>query len=144
MWADTLLVAERAHLLRLLAWAALSVLAGTALLAVVGARGTDRRLLRHFAIQMAAWGAVEGAIVALAWRGLALRDYVAAMRLDRALWLGVGLDAGYIGIGATLAIAGWTLARRAAPLGAGLGIVVQGCALLVLHLLLLSVTTRFA
>jgi hypothetical protein len=144
MWADTLLAAERAHHLRLLAWAALSVLVGTALLAVVGARGAERGLLRHFAIQSMAWGAVEGVIVALAWRGLGLRDYVGAMRLDRTLWLAVGLDAGYIGIGATLAIAGWTLARRAAALGAGAGIVVQGCALLALHLLLLSVTTRFA
>src|SRR5688500_16346383 len=130
MWADTLLAAERAHLLRLLAWAASSVLVGTALLAIVGARGGERGLLRHFAIQMAAWGAVEGAIVALAWRGLALRDYVGAVRLDRALWLCVGLDAGSIGIGATLAVAGWMLARRAAALGAGAGIVVQGSALL--------------
>jgi hypothetical protein len=144
MWADTLLAAERAHLLRLLAWAALSVLPGTGLLAVAGARGTDGGLLRHFALQTAAWGAVEGAIVALAWRGLALRDYVAAMRLDRMLWLDLGLDIGYIGIGATLAIAAWAMGRRAAPAGAGIGIALQGCALLVLHLLLLSVTTRFA
>jgi len=33
MWADTLQAAERAHLLRLLLWAAASILAGTALLA---------------------------------------------------------------------------------------------------------------
>ena len=79
-----------------------------------------------------------------AWRGLMLRDYAAATRLDRMLWLNLGLDAGYIGIGATLAIAGWTLGRRAAPVGAGIGILVQGCALLALDLLLLSVTTRFA
>jgi hypothetical protein len=144
MWADTLLAAERAHLLRLLAWAALSVLAGSALLAVAGARGGERALLRHFALQMAAWGSVEGVIVALAWRALALRDYVGATRLDRSLWLAVGLDAGYVGIGITLAVAGWTLSRRVAAVGAGTAIVVQGCALLVLHLLLLSVTTRFA
>jgi hypothetical protein len=144
MWADTLLAAERAHLLRLLAWAAMSVLAGSAVLAAVGARGGRQPMLRHFAIQMTAWGALEGAIAALGWRGLALRDYVGAMRLDRTLWLAVGLDAGYVGIGATLAIAAWTLGRRAAALGAGTGIVVQGSALLALHLLLLSVTTRFA
>ena len=143
MWADTLLAAERAHLLRVLAWAALSVLAGTALLAVAGVRG-PRTLLRHFAIQTAAWGLVEGAIVGVAWRGLALRDYAGAMRLDRILWLNVGLDAGYIGVGVTLAVAGWTLGRRLAPVGAGVGVVVQGCALLALDLLLLSVTTRFA
>lgn len=148
MWADALLAAERAHLLRLLAWAALSVLAGTALLALAGARAARREgasgLLRHFAIQTAAWGVVEGALAAFAWRGLALRDYAAASRLDRLLWLNLGLDAGYIGIGATLAVAGWTLGRRAAPVGAGIGILVQGCALLALDLLLLSVTTRFA
>ena len=148
MWADALLAAERAHLLRLLVWGALGVLAGTALLALVGARAPRRDggsgLLRHFAIQTAAWGVVEGVVAGLAWRGLALRDYAAATRLDRMLWLNVGLDAGYIGIGATLAIAAWTLGRRAAPVGAGIGIVVQGCALLALDLLLLSVTTRFA
>ncbi|HEX6059216.1 MAG TPA: hypothetical protein VFZ11_09400 [Gemmatimonadaceae bacterium] len=158
MWADTLLAAERAHLLRLLAWGALSVLAGTALLAVAGGRGARERtdasgasgadagtgLLRHFALQTVAWGIAEGAIAALSLRTLALRDYVAAMRLDRVLWLNVGLDSGYIGMGVTLAIAAWTLGRRAAPVGAGIGIVVQGCALLALHLLLLSVTSRFA
>ena len=144
MWADTLLAAERAHLLRLLAWAASSVLVGTALLAIAGTRAADRGLLRHFAVQMAAWGVVEGAIAATAWRSLALRDYIGAMRLDRTLWLAVGLDAGYISIGATLAVAGWTLARHAGAVGAGTAIVVQGCALLALHLLLLSVTMRFA
>jgi hypothetical protein len=155
MWADTLLSAERAHLLRLLAWGALSVLVGTALLALVGGRGAREGanagggdggtgLLRHFALQTVAWGVVEGAIAGLSLRAHVLRDYVAATRLDRVLWLNVGLDSGYIGMGVTLAIAAWTLGRRPAPLGAGIGIVVQGCALLALHLLLLSVTSRFA
>ena len=142
MWADTLLAAERAHLLRLLLWAALSVLAGTALLALVGIRAPRGALLRHFAIQTAAWGVVEAAIAGIAWRGLALRDFTGAMRLDRILWLNAGLDVGYLGVGATLAIAGWTLGRRQAPIGAGLGIAVQGLALLLLDLLLISVTSR--
>lgn len=36
MWADTLLAAEQAHLLRLLVWGATSVLLGSATLAMVG------------------------------------------------------------------------------------------------------------
>jgi hypothetical protein len=146
MWADTLLSAERAHLLRLLAWGASSVLAGTALLAWLRARGRPSAggLLQHFAIQTAAWGAVEIAFAAIGWRSLALRDLAAATRLDRLLWMNVGLDVGYILVGATLAIVGWRLgeARRLGVVGAGTGVVVQGAALLLLDLLLASQISR--
>ena len=142
MWADTLLAAERALLLRLLAWGALSVLAGTAMLAWLRLRGRSSALLEHFARQMAGWGGLELAFVALSWRSLAPRDLSAATRLDRLLWLNAGLDIGYVLVGVSLAITGWRLGRRLGMVGAGIGVVVQGTALLLLDLLLASQISR--
>jgi hypothetical protein len=142
MWADTLLAAERALLLRLLAWGAVSVLTGTALFAWLRTRRRSSKLLEHFAIQMAGWGAVEIAFVALSWRALALRDLSSATRLDRLLWLNAGLDVGYVLVGVSLVVTGWRLGRRLAVVGAGIGVVVQGAALLLLDLLLASQISR--
>lgn len=138
MFADTLLTLERGHLARLLVWALGSILSGTLLLALVAVRRAagPLPLLRHFAIQTAAWGVVNLAIVVWAQRGLKLRDYAGARSLDRILWLNLGLDAGYIGVGVTLAVAGWLLGRRLGAVGAGIGVVVQGAALFLLDLLL--------
>jgi hypothetical protein len=139
MWADTLLALERDHLLRLLVWGAASIALGTVvlgLLAVLARRGGTSALLRHFAIQQVGWGLV---VVTEAWRanrGLELRDSAGYVALDRSLWLNVGLDVGFMGIGATLALTGWLLARRQALVGAGTGVVVQGIALCALHLIL--------
>jgi hypothetical protein len=134
MWADTLLAAERAHLLRLLAWGAASVFVGTALLAWlrVGARRSS--LLEQFALQTAGWGAAEVALATLARTSLAVRDLAGATRLDRLLWLNLGLDAGYLMLGITLALVGWRLARHVGFVGAGIAIVVQGGALALLDL----------
>ncbi|MFL5605236.1 MAG: DUF6992 family protein [Gemmatimonadaceae bacterium] len=142
MWADTLLSAERALLLRLLAWGALSVLTGTATLAWLRLRGRSSALLEHFAIQMTAWGALELAFVALSWRALAPRDLSGATRLDRLLWLNAGLDVGYVLVGVALAVTGWRLERRLGVVGAGIGVVVQGAALLLLDLILASQISR--
>ncbi len=136
MFADTLLLLERAHLVRLLIWGGGSVLAGTLLLALQAlqrAAGSPA-LLRHFAVQTAAWGAIDLALALWARRGLALRDFTAARQLDRVLWLNLGLDAGYVGVGVTLVLCGWALGRRYAPIGAGLGVAVQGAALFLLDL----------
>ncbi|GJG86146.1 hypothetical protein tb265_13270 [Gemmatimonadetes bacterium T265] len=137
MFADTLLSLERSHLLRLLIWGAGSVVAGTLLLALQALQRTagSPSLLRHFAIQTVAWGAIDLALALWAQRGLALRDYAGARQLDRVLWLNLGLDAGYIGVGVTLALCGWLFGRRYAPVGAGLGVIVQGAALFLLDLL---------
>ena len=134
MFADTLLQLERSHLLRLLAWGAASVLLGTLLLAVL--LGTRRRspLLRHFGLQTAAWGAIDVALAAWFWRGLALRDLAGATRLDRLLWLNIGLDAGYIAVGLTLALVGWRLGRSLGLVGTGIAVMVQGLALALLDL----------
>ena len=134
MFADTLLQLERGHLVRLLVWGALSVLLGTALLGVLAATRRRSPLLHHFALQLAAWGAIDLALAAVAWRGLALRDLAGATHLDRLLWLNIGLDAGYVGVGVTLAVAGWALGRRLSLVGAGLGVIVQGLGLAVLDL----------
>lgn len=137
MFADTLLQLERAHLLRLLIWGAGSTLAGTLLLALQALQRTTGSplLLRHFAIQTAAWGAIDVALALWGQHGVAIRDYAAARQLDRVLWLNLGLDGGYVGVGITLALCGWLFGRRAAPVGAGVGVIVQGLALFLLDLL---------
>lgn len=134
MWADSLLAAERAHLARLALWAMTSLLAGTAVVAILRLRGLASPLLRHFALQMVAWGAVDLLLVWAARRGLELRDAGAARSLERFLWLNNGLDLGYVAVGVTLAVAGWTFGRRLGAVGAGTGIVIQGLALLILDL----------
>ncbi|MEO7964301.1 MAG: hypothetical protein ABIT38_10395 [Gemmatimonadaceae bacterium] len=136
MWADSLLAAERGHLLRLVVWGATSILTGTAIFTWLMANRRESALLKHFAIQTASWGAIDVAICAAAWRTLALRDLAGAVRLDRFIWMNVGLDAGYVMVGTTLAIVGWRLGRRLGLMGAGIGVVVQGAALLLLDLAL--------
>jgi len=142
VWSDTLLIAERAHLLRLLAWGAASVIAGSAIVALLAARRARSPLLAHFAFQTAAWGAIDMVLGGLAWRGLAMRDAAGAQRLDRLLWLNTGLDIGYVAVGVTLAVAGWTLGRRLGAVGAGIGVVVQGIALLALDAMFIAVLNR--
>jgi hypothetical protein len=144
MWADTLLAAERLYLVRLLSWGAASTLAGTALLAwhLMGRRGTS--LIQHFAIQTAAWGAAELLLGAVAYASLALRDVASATRLDRLLWLGIGLSAGLVLAGMALVATGWFVGgtRRNALAGAGMGVVVQGTAHCILGLLLAAQISR--
>jgi hypothetical protein len=144
MWADTLLAAERAHLLRLLAWGATSVLVGTALLAWHLIRGRGTSLIQHFAIQTVAWGAAELAFGAISYSSLALRDLAGATRLDRFLWLNIGLDVGYLLVGLVLIGTGWRFGagRRNGIVGAGAGVIVQGAALFLLDLMLATQISR--
>lgn len=139
MWSDTLLAAERGHLLRLLVWGAASVMAGTAVIALASVRRPRSPLLWHFGLQTSVWGAVDLALVAASWGRLHERDLLGAARLLNFLWLNVGLDVGYIAVGVTLVIAGWVLARRLGAVGAGIGVVVQGTALLVLDARLIGI-----
>lgn len=138
MWADTLLSLERGHLLRLALWGGASLLLGSALLAWLILRRQHAPLLRHFAIQTAAWGAVDLAICLWSSRGLGLRDFAGAQRLVNLLWLNTGLDVGYIAVGITLALTAWRWGGRAGGIGAGIGVVVQGLALLLLDLRLIA------
>jgi hypothetical protein len=140
MWSDTLLAIERAHLLRVGGWGAASVVVGTVLLVIVAMQRARPALLFHFALQTTAWGALDVAIAAWGMQGLAPRDYAGATRLDRVLWLAVGLDVGGIAAGVVLAVAAWVLGRRMGGVGAGLGVILQGVALLLLDALALSLT----
>jgi hypothetical protein len=142
VWSDTFLHAEQQHLLRLVVWAALSVLAATAIVAVITVRRVRSALLSHFALQMALWGVVIGAIAALEWHGLHLRDVSGASRAERLLWMNIGADAGFAGMGCVLALCGRILVRNAAAVGAGMGIVVQGLGLLLIDLQFASMVSR--
>ena len=141
-WADTLLDIERLHVLKILVWGALSVGVGTALFALIRVRRLDSPLLRHFAIQSVAWGLIDIAIAIWAKQGLHLRDLAGAVALDRFVWLNVGLDVGYVAVGATIALTGWNLGRRLGLVGAGAGVIVQGCALALLDLQLAAAIVR--
>ena len=102
----------------------------------------DYPLLRHFAIQTGAWGAID-CILALAARpSLSLRDYDGVTSLDRFLWFNCGLDVGYIAVGITLALCGWRLAKSRGLVGAGLGVGIQGAALLLLDLRLAALLSQ--
>ena len=137
MWADTLYTLEQGHLLRLGVWAAVSIVGGTALLTWLTLRQVAAPLVRHFAIQTAAWGAVNAAIAGWAWRGLTMRDFAGTQKLLSILWLNTGLDLGYAAVGLTLVIVGWQWERRMGAVGAGLGVVLQGLALALLDLRLI-------
>lgn len=139
MWADALLIAERGHVLRLGLWAATSVLAGLLLFGWLALRRVQAPFIRNFAIQMFAWGTVDLVIAAFAFQGLAMRDYASAMRMQQFLWLNAGLDVGYAAVGATLAIAGWRIGQSLSAVGAGVGVIVQGFALFVLDIRLLTI-----
>ncbi|MEP6731419.1 MAG: hypothetical protein ABJE10_12305 [bacterium] len=138
MWADTLEALERTHLLRLVIWGAASVLAGTGILAWLRVGSRQSPLLQHFGIQSAAWGAAEIALALALWTQVAPRDVVGATRLDRLLWLNIGLDTGYVLVGLALGTIGWKLGRRLGFVGAGIAVVVQGCALALLDLALVA------
>ncbi len=142
MWSDIVLAAERQYLLRLLVWAALSLVAGTAVFALVAVRRIRSPLLQQFAIQMVAWGLVVAALAAASWQGLHLRDLAGAARLERLTWLTIGLAVGVVAVGAALTAVGRALGRRMALVGAGAGLVIQGTALFLLALQFAAVVSR--
>lgn len=142
MWADALLGAERAHLHQLVLWGGASGVLGFLLLLTLG-RPRRSPLVFHFAAQSIAWGAVILAVAASGLRSLELRDLGAATRLDRFLWLNLGLETGYVAVGATIALCAWLLGRRYGGVGAGLAIVVQGLGLAVITARLLLILEQF-
>ena len=134
MWSDTLVLAERALVLRILVWGAFSALTGTILLLLTTIRPRATALLSHFAAQSAAWGLVEILGAVCWWRLIPQRDLAGAERLDDMLWFLAGLEAGMIGIGVALLAAGWALDRRLSLFGSGIAVLIHGLALLVLDL----------
>jgi hypothetical protein len=91
---------------------------------------------------MALWGSAIGAIAALEWHGLHLRDVSGAARVERLLWMNVGFDTGFVGMGCVLMLCGRILVRNAAAVGAGTGILVQGLGLLLIDLQFASMISR--
>ena len=142
MWADTLLAVERAHLIRLMMWGGASLFSGTVLLGLMRIRGRRSELLDHFGIQTTAWGGIELALALLGLLQLEIRDHAGATRLDRILWLNIGLDVGFVMVGITLLVLGWRLTRRMELVGAGLAVIVQGLALAMLGLVLAGQISR--
>jgi hypothetical protein len=138
MWSDTFLAIERTHFLRIAAWGAACLLVGTALLALVTLRRQRWPLARHFALQTALWGAVDVALALLAMRQLRAPDYAAAVRFDRFVWWSLGVDIGGAAVGVTLALTGWLSGRRLGAVGAGLGVLVQGAALVAIDLVVIG------
>ena len=118
------------------------MLIGSALLGLMRPRGHRSALLDHFGIQTMAWGAIDLALAAAGVQRLELRDLAGATRLDRVLWLNIGLDVGYVMVGVTLLVLGWRLGRRMGLVGAGMAVIVQGFALAVLDLVLAGQISR--
>ena len=122
--------------MQLMEWGGASVLIGYLLLLFLSLRPIRAPLLYHFAIQSALWGTAELVWGAFAYRDVPLRDYEGAASLARVLWVAIGFEAGAILVGITLVVGGWTYVKRLAVVGAGIGILVQASALIVLDLIL--------
>lgn len=142
MWADQVLAFEQAHVARLLLWGAASLATGLGCWAFWRIKRVDSALLRHYAVQTGAWGAVDIVLALAARPTLAMRDYDGVTSLDRFLWFNCGLDVGYIAVGITLAWCGWKLAKSKGLVGAGLGVITQGAALLLLDLRLAALLSQ--
>jgi hypothetical protein len=142
MWSDTLLAAERSHLIRVAIWAATSAALGMAFVTIITIRRLIAPIVLWFAIQTLVWGSLELIVSAARWHTVSMRDISAAARLERLTWLGVGLDVGLVAVGVATILLAWTPRRRLGAFGGGLGIIVQGLALLVLDLRFAAVLAR--
>jgi hypothetical protein len=142
MFADTFFAAERLHLVSLLAWGAISVIAGTALLFLTSSRRVRPDLLRSFALQCALWGGAEIALASLRFAALVMRDLSGAARVERLGWMQAGLYIGMAACGVAISVTGWRTARSLRTAGAGLGILLQGTALLVMELFFIAQISR--
>jgi hypothetical protein len=142
MWSDTLLAAERSHLIRIVIWAVTSAVLGTAFVTIIAARRVSAPIVLWFAIQTLAWGSVELIIAAVRWSALSMRDVSGATRLDRLTWFAIGVDVGIVAAGVTATLMAWRFTRNLRAFGGGLGVVVQGLGLLMLDLTFASILAR--
>lgn len=142
MFADTIFAAERLHLIRLLSWGAIGIVAGTALLLLTTTSRLRPQLLRGFAVQCVVWGALELALAGWGFAALHMRDLSSASRLERLGWTQLGLYIGLAACGIAVAVTGWRTSRALAITGAGLGVFLQGVALLVIQLFFLAQISR--
>ena len=142
MWSDTLLAAERSHLIRVVLWAVTCAVLGSAVVSTLTLRRVAAPIILAFAIQTLAWGSAELIVAAARWQSLSMRDVSAATRLDRLTWFAVGLDVGIVGVGVAALVAARMSNRKLNVIGAGLGIIVQGLGLLVLDLTFVGIIAR--
>ena len=142
MWSDTLLAAERSHLIRVVLWAVTCAVLGSAVVSTLTLRRVAAPSILAFAIQTLAWGSAELIVAAARWQSLSMRDVSAATRLDRLTWFAVGLDVGIVGVGVAALVAARMSNRKLNGIGAGLGIIVQGLGLLVLDLTFAGIIAR--
>jgi hypothetical protein len=142
MWSDTLLAAERSHLIRVVLWAVTCAVLGSAVVSILTLRRVAAPIILAFAIQTLAWGSAELIVAAARWQSLSMRDVSAATRLDRLTWFAVGLDIGIVGMGVAALVAARMSNRILNVIGAGLGIIVQGLGLLVLDLTFAGIIAR--
>lgn len=126
------MVAMREHLYRLGIWAILSIIIG----GLIMWRRWQSESWRHFGLQCAVWGLIDGIIVLFGLQDYSHPDLSATAKLREFIWLNEGLDVGYIGVGVTLMLVRWRV--PSSPLyGAGIAVIIQGLALLVLDGVLL-------
>jgi hypothetical protein len=142
MWSDTLLAAERSHLIRVVLWGVTCAALGSAVVSILTLRRVAAPIILAFAIQTLAWGSAELIVAAARWQSLSMRDVSAATRLDRLTWFAVGLDIGIVGMGVAALVAARMSNRILNVIGAGLGIIVQGLGLLVLDLTFAGIIAR--
>lgn len=142
MWSDTLLAAERSHLIHLVLWGATTAIVGTGIVATLTIRRMTAPILLWFGVQSMAWGLIELMLTAVGFQSLAMRDVSGATRLDRLTWFAVGLDVGIVATGVAIVTVAWVFGRRLGAVGAGLGIVVQGLGLLVMNLTFASLLAQ--
>ena len=142
MWSDTLLAAERSHLIRIVIWSVTSAVLGTTFVAIIAGRRTSAPIALWFAIQTLVWGSVELIVAAARWSALSMRDVSGATRLDRLTWFAIGIDVGIVAAGITAVLMARRLTRNLGAVGGGLGVVVQGLGLLVLDLTFASILAR--
>jgi len=142
MWSDTVLAAERSHLIRVVIWSVTSAVLGTTFVAIIAGRRMSAPIALWFAIQTLVWGSVELIVAAARWSALSMRDVSGATRLDRLTWFAIGIDVGIVAAGITAVLMARRLTRNLGAVGGGLGVVVQGLGLLVLDLTFASILAR--
>lgn len=142
MLAVTLLHAEQLHLLRVMLWAAASVIAGTAVFVLLVARHVRSPLLRAFGGMCLVLGGLELLGAGISYRAVPMRDYHAAVRLDRMLWFELGFAAAAVLAGAGFAWQGWRTGRRLGVVGASIAVTMHALAIGMLDLQLASLLSR--
>lgn len=142
VWSDTLLAAERHRALTGAIWGACSLAFGLAALLIARRRPGQSPLVLHFGGQMLLWGAAVLLLAVARLLTLEARDFTSAVRLERMLWFGSGLEIGIAGVGLTVAVASGLMGRRLSGVGAGLAIALHGAALAVLDVQLATAITR--